>query len=70
MEQDKPNHIVSIDSETGIYWYGKQILRHKALIKEIIEQEIGNKYEAASRSPLHFSVIEDKLNREQADATC
>ena len=70
MEQDKSNRIFSVDSETGIYWDGKQVLRHKALIKAIIEQEIGSKYAETSRSPLHFAVIEDQQSREPADATC
>ena len=69
MKQDKPNHMVSVDSETGIYWYGKQVVRRDALIKEIIKQEVGNKHEGASRSLLHFAVT-DNQGCEKAGATC
>jgi hypothetical protein len=70
MKQAKPNHIISVDSETGIYWNGKQVLRRKALIKAALEQETTRKYEDRGRSPLHFAAIENNPNRRKTDSTC
>jgi len=48
MKQIQANYIISVDSETGFYWYGEHILRTKALIKSAIEKVIGKKYEQRS----------------------
>lgn len=39
MEKIKQNDLISVDSETGFYWNGERVVRHKTLIKAIIEQE-------------------------------
>lgn len=44
MTQNKPIHIISVDSETGVYWYGERILRTTALVKAVIEQIMAIKY--------------------------
>jgi len=36
MEQSKQDQIFSVDSETGVYWYGEKIVRNNLLIKMII----------------------------------
>lgn len=61
MEQTKQNHLISVDSETGFYWNGERVLRHKALISAVIEQETTKKYVGHGRVLRHFSAIKMPL---------
>ena len=36
MEQPKSNHMISVNSESGIYWQGDQVVRLPATIKSLI----------------------------------
>lgn len=65
MKQSKPNHIISVDSETGIYWNGERVLRHNALIKAAIDQATDREYKTHRQSALNFSAMQIT-----ADAVC
>lgn len=58
MEQNKSNRTISIDSETGFYWNGQNPLRHKTLIKTVIEDEMSRKYGVREQTSLHIAAPE------------
>ena len=53
MESVKQNHPISIDSETGLYWSGQQILRRRSLIREVMEKILPGSH-ALRRRPAHW----------------
>lgn len=58
MEQSTSNRTISIDSETGFYWNGQNPLRHKTLIKTVIEDAITKKTVERERISLRTTALE------------
>ena len=46
MKHVQPSYIISVDSETGSYWNGQQIVLRTALIKALLEKATTQKSES------------------------
>lgn len=62
MTNAKTNYMLSVDSETGIYWLGERKLRTRkqieAVIKRaVVDQRVGDGYTERGQSLLYFTAM-------------
>ena len=62
MEKHKFNHLISVDSETGIYRDGDRVLRARALIDAAINQAVDKQagtqnYATRGQALLHYAAM-------------
>lgn len=57
MDKHKSNHLISVNSETGIYWNGERQLRTQAQVDAVINQKTADNYVTRGQTVLYFTAM-------------
>ena len=57
MDKRKSNHLISVDSETGVFWHGKRQLRTRSQVDVVINQTAAESYVTRGQTLFYFGVM-------------